>query len=180
MWEASRHIDTAVVDKTGTLTYGRPSVRAIEVSEMSETSEISDTDEVLEIASILAEKSLHPLSQAIAREQVSQREENGEKPETTNEHIFNSFVETPGAGVIAEFKNGSIAALGASSLFSDIHGDLEQAALSAANEGFTSVFVGWDNKNSDGNHQHPHSNRLPNPTDINFQHTAKHLSLIHI
>ena len=182
VWEASRHIDTAVVDKTGTLTCGRPSVRAIEVSEMSETSEISETDEmsktdeVLEIASILAEKSLHPLSQAIAREQVSQREENGEKPETTNEHIFNSFVETPGAGVIAEFKNGSIAALGASSLFSDIHGDLEQAALSAANEGFASVFVGWDNKNSDGNHQHPHSNRLPNPTDINFQDTDINLN----
>lgn len=168
VWEASRRLDTAVVDKTGTLTHGRPSVKEIVVSDFagsllggenspreenptregdteheagtekteSTTQEKSTTqEEVLEVASALAEKSLHPLSQAIARERKSSIE-------------LSNLKETPGAGVVAEFKDDGIAALGSSSLFSDIPSDLKQAASSAANKGFASVFVGWQSKAS--------------------------------
>ena len=127
VWEASRRLDTAVVDKTGTLTHGRPSVREIVVDDL--TGGLLG-EEVLEVASALAQQSLHPLSQAIARERISSLE-------------FSGLKETPGAGILAEFKDGSKAALGARSLFSEIPNRLAEAASSAAPKGFASVFVGW-------------------------------------
>ena len=145
VWEAARRVDTAVVDKTGTLTYGRPSVREIVVSDLAGSmlggenlpreknpTQAGDAtqEEVLEVASTLAEKSLHPLSQAIARQRKSSIE-------------LSNLKETPGAGVLAEINDGSVAALGSSSLFSEIPNRLAEAANSAANKGFASVFVGW-------------------------------------
>lgn len=163
VWEASRRLDTAVVDKTGTLTHGRPSVREIVVDDLTggllgeenlpregDLARESDTEqtrgtqqtqddqqeanptqeEVLEIASALAQQSLHPLSQAIARERKSSIE-------------FSDLKETPGAGILAEFKDGGKAALGARSLFSQIPNRLDEAASAAAAKGFASVFVGW-------------------------------------
>ena len=163
VWEASRRLDTAVVDKTGTLTHGRPSVREIVVDDLTggllgeenlpregdlarekdpeqtrgtqqtqdDQQEANPTQEkVLEIASALAQKSLHPLSQAIARERISSIE-------------FSDLKETPGAGILAKLKDGGKAALGARSLFSEIPNRLDKAASSAAAKGFASVFVGW-------------------------------------
>ena len=169
VWEAVRRLDTAVIDKTGTLTHGRPSIREIVVDDLTDwrprgenltqkaglnneadtaheadTAQEGDTEqtrntaqkrdatqtELLEIASSLAQKSLHPLSQAIARERESSIE-------------FSDLKETPGTGVLAEFKDGSKAALGARSLFSEIPDRLDEAASSAAAKGFASVFVGW-------------------------------------
>lgn len=127
VWEAVRRLDTAVVDKTGTLTHGRPSVREIVVDDLTDASQ----GELLEVAVALAQKSLHPLSQAIARERKSSIE-------------FSDLKETPGAGVLAGFKDGGKAALGARSLFSEIPNRLDEAASSAAAKGFASVFVGWD------------------------------------
>lgn len=165
VWEASRRLDTAVVDKTGTLTHGRPSVREIVVDDLTggllggenlpregdlarekdpeqtrgtqqtqdDQQEAEPTqEEVLEVASALAQRSLHPLSQAIARERISSIE-------------FSDLKETPGAGILAKLKDGSKAALGARSLFSEIPNRLDKAASSAATKGFASVFVGWDN-----------------------------------
>ena len=140
VWEAARRVDTAVVDKTGTLTYGRPSVQKIVVSDLTngQPQEKNPTqaggptqEEALEVASALAEKSLHPLSQAIARQHKSSIE-------------LCNLKETPGTGVVAEFNDGSVAALGSSSLFSEIPNRLAEAASSAASKGFASVFVGWD------------------------------------
>ena len=169
VWEAVRRLDTAVIDKTGTLTHGRPSVRQIVIDDLTDrlprgenltqeaglnneadtaheadTAQEGDTEqtrntaqerdttqtELLEIASALAQQSLHPLSQAIARERESSIE-------------FSDLKETPGAGVLAEFKDGSKAALGSRSLFSEIPDRLDEAASSAAAKGFASVFVGW-------------------------------------
>lgn len=127
VWEASRRLDTAVVDKTGTLTHGRPSVQEIVVDDL--TGGLSQ-EKVLEVASALAQQSLHPLSQAIARERISSIE-------------FSDLKETPGAGILAELKDGGKAALGARSLFSEIPNRLAEAASSAAAKGFASVFVGW-------------------------------------
>ena len=175
VWEAARHLDTAVIDKTGTLTHGRPSVREIVIDDLTDgllrgenllregelarerdpeqtrdTQQEGDTEQtqddqreddteqeanptqekVLEIASALAQQSLHPLSQAIARERESSIE-------------FRDLKETPGAGILAEFKDGGKAALGSRSLFSEIPDRLTEAASSAAAKGFASVFVGW-------------------------------------
>ena len=145
VWEAVRRLDTAVIDKTGTLTYGRPSVQEIVLDDLTDwrprgenlTQEAglnneADTaqDELLEVASALAQQSLHPLSQAIAIERESSIE-------------FTNLKETPGAGVLAEFKDGGKAALGSRSLFSEIPDRLDEAASSAAAKGFASVFVGW-------------------------------------
>lgn len=140
VWEASRRLDIAIIDKTGTLTHGRPSVKAIVVSDLAGSLLGGENlpgerdlaqEEVLEVASALAQQSLHPLSQAIARECKSSIE-------------LNNIKETPGAGVLAEFKDGGKAALGARSLFSEIPNRLAEAASSAAAKGFASVFVGWD------------------------------------
>ena len=163
VWEAARRLDTAVIDKTGTLTHGRPSVREIVFDDLTDgllrgenltqeaglnneagtaheadkaqegdTAQKRDAtqNELLEIASALAQQSLHPLSQAIARERESSIE-------------FTNLKETPGAGILAELKDGSKAALGSRSLFSEIPDRLTEAASSAAAKGFASVFVGW-------------------------------------
>ena len=163
VWEAARRLDTAVIDKTGTLTHGRPSVREIVVDDLTDrlprgenltqeaglnneagtaheadkaqegdTAQKRDAtqNELLDVAASLAQQSLHPLSQAIARERESSIE-------------FTNLKETPGAGVLAELKDGSKAALGARSLFSEIPDRLTEAASSAAAKGFASVFVGW-------------------------------------
>ena len=192
VWEAARRVDTAVVDKTGTLTYGRPSVQKIVVSDLADNllgrenlpreknptqegdaEQTQDTEQegdatqegVLEVAAALAEKSLHPLSQAIARERSPllaksgvDEEEEPEEEQAQSIHMakngnleaaseqafhFRNFTETPGSGVAAELNDGSVAALGASSLFSEIPNRLAEAASSAAAKGFASVFVGW-------------------------------------
>ena len=163
VWEAVRRLDTAVVDKTGTLTHGRPSIREIVVDDLTDgllrgenltqeaglnneagtaheadkaqegdTAQKRDAtqNELLDVAASLAQQSLHPLSQAIARERESSIE-------------FRDLKETPGAGILAEFKDGGKAALGSRSLFSEIPDRLTEAASSAAAKGFASVFVGW-------------------------------------
>lgn len=59
--ERMEKVDTLVVDKTGTLTQGKPAVVAIE------TAEGFDADEVLRLAASLERSSEHPLALAIVR-----------------------------------------------------------------------------------------------------------------
>ncbi len=73
--EAMSNSDTLILDKTGTLTEGKPAVTDIEVldSELSDTdievldSELSEND-VLKIAGAAEETSSHPMSTAIITE----------------------------------------------------------------------------------------------------------------
>lgn len=65
--EVMEKVDTVVVDKTGTLTQGRPEVTAIE------TSGDWNEDDVLKLASAVESQSEHPLAQAVVR-----RAESGE------------------------------------------------------------------------------------------------------
>jgi Cu+-exporting ATPase len=60
--ERMEKVDTLVVDKTGTLTEGKPAVVAIE------TAEGFDSQEVLRLAASLERSSEHPLALAIVRE----------------------------------------------------------------------------------------------------------------
>jgi Cu2+-exporting ATPase len=58
--ETSAHIDTVVMDKTGTLTRGEPEVTDIVTAGMAE-------EELLALAAAVESESEHPLAQAIAR-----------------------------------------------------------------------------------------------------------------
>jgi Cu+-exporting ATPase len=60
--EALREVDTLIVDKTGTLTMGKPAFRAVAASEGF------THDEVLRIAASLDQGSEHPLAEAIVAE----------------------------------------------------------------------------------------------------------------
>jgi Cu+-exporting ATPase len=59
--ERLRTIDTLVVDKTGTLTEGKPAFRSV----IAWTAEFVDPDEVLRLAASLDQGSEHPLAEAI-------------------------------------------------------------------------------------------------------------------
>jgi len=60
--ERGRHIDVVVLDKTGTLTEGRPAV-----SEVVAISEVVTPDDVLRIAASLERMSEHPIGDAVMR-----------------------------------------------------------------------------------------------------------------
>lgn len=81
--ETLHRVDTVVLDKTGTLTVGAPSVTDVVSHEMSE-------DELIRLAASLERRSEHPLAQAL----VSYAEEKSLKLDEPTE-----FAATPGLGV---------------------------------------------------------------------------------
>ncbi len=128
--EMAHRIDTIVLDKTGTLTQGIPTVTDI-------ITPTFDKNELLRLAASLERRSEHPLAQAIvtyANQQLLQFEE------------LQDFVNTPGQGVRGMIANQSVIIgnapyitkhLGATSIqkFSDSVTQLTQA-------GKTPIFVG--------------------------------------
>ncbi len=133
--EMARKIDTIVLDKTGTLTVGKPEV----------TGFISDTDEISmnELNELLLEaesKSEHPLGQAIVRHLTG----NGVNPSKTD-----AFKSITGRGI--EFRKGEKTFLaGSSGLMKEnsviISANLTGKASEYENEGKTSVFVAKDGR----------------------------------
>jgi heavy metal translocating P-type ATPase len=84
--ETLGRIDTVVLDKTGTLTFGRPEVKSVRaVSGVSE-------DEVLDVAAAVELRSEHPLGKAIVARAKAAGRTIGEADD---------FVYTPGRGVSA-------------------------------------------------------------------------------
>jgi cation-transporting P-type ATPase A/B/Cu+-exporting ATPase len=81
--EASRHVDTVVLDKTGTLTQGQMTLVAVQVVPGA------PEDEVLRAAGGLERASEHPIARAIA---AGARQRAGELPEV------DSFLALPGIG----------------------------------------------------------------------------------
>jgi len=105
--EALRRIDTLVVDKTGTLTEGRPAFyRAIAAADWKE-------DDVLRVAASLDQAAEHPLAQAIVSE-ARKRELRLVEPE--------SFETTAGIGVRGKVEGKSIA-IGNTALMDDLKVD---------------------------------------------------------
>ena len=84
-------IDVLALDKTGTITTGRPEVVAIKGFNATES-------EVLSVAAAAEKRSEHPLAQAI----LKKAEENG-----VNTDEATSLTMEPGLGVRAETKNGT-------------------------------------------------------------------------
>lgn len=91
-FQGYRLVDTIVMDKTGTLTEGRPTVREIEVLEGTEA-------ELLALAAAAEASSEHPLAQAVVKAAFDR---NALPPDVT------SFEAVPGKGVVAQTELGEV------------------------------------------------------------------------
>lgn len=131
--ERLESIDTLVVDKTGTLTEGRPAVTAVRLAAGFEA------NEVLRLSASLERGSEHPLADAILR---AARERNLPLSEPLG---FDSPI---GKGVLGSV-DGRAVALGSGSFMQeqgvDIHA-LDQQAEDLRAAGATAIFVGIDGK----------------------------------
>ena len=131
--ELMRKVDTLVVDKTGTLTEGKPKLVSVEPVDGF------DADKLLRLAASLERGSEHPLAAAI----VKGAEERGAKLSTTE-----AFESLTGRGVRGRVENSSVA-LGNAKLLEDLGVDPRALAANAETmraDGQTVMFVVVDGK----------------------------------
>jgi Cu+-exporting ATPase len=131
--ETLEKVDTVVVDKTGTLTEGRPKVVAVIAAPGF------DEPTVLRIAATLERASEHPLAAAI----LARAKESGIGPGDSSE--FQSYT---GKGVLAKM-GSQIAALGNRALFTELKipvDALEENARQREAEGETVMFIAIDGR----------------------------------
>ena len=131
--ERMEKIDTLVVDKTGTLTEGKPKVVAVVPAKGFEDSQ------VLRLAASLEKASEHPLALAI----VAAAHERGLNMSTVTE--FNS---PTGKGVVGVVDARRLA-LGNASFLRELHiqpDELEQDAERFRHDGATAIFLGVDGR----------------------------------
>ncbi|HXV13970.1 MAG TPA: copper-translocating P-type ATPase [Candidatus Krumholzibacteria bacterium] len=130
--ETLRKVDTLVVDKTGTLTEGRPKLVAVEARGVDER-------ELLHVAASLERGSEHPLAAAV----VKGAHERGVSPATAE-----AFISIAGQGVRGRV-NGREVALGNRALMESIGArldDLAERAESMRASGQTVMFVAVDGR----------------------------------
>src|SRR5271154_2284299 len=131
--ETLEKVDTVVVDKTGTLTEGRPKVMAV----IAATG--FDEAAVLRIAATLERASEHPLAAAI----LARAKERGIGPGESSE-----FQSRTGKGVLAKM-GAQAAALGNRALFAELKipvDALEEKARQREAEGETVMFIAIDGR----------------------------------
>lgn len=138
--ESMHAIDTVVLDKTGTITAGKPSVRSIEMSSVSATGIAFDRDAVLALAATAEQLSEHPLAQAVV---TAARAEHAALAQATE------FTSDPGGGIAARV-DGHVVLVGNTRYLSDAgvlgtDGAQESLAAAAA-DGATAVLVGIDGR----------------------------------
>ncbi|MCC6487122.1 MAG: heavy metal translocating P-type ATPase [Candidatus Hydrogenedentes bacterium] len=122
-------VDTLVVDKTGTLTEGKPRLVSVDLFEGADSEEI-----LLRYAASLEQVSEHPLAAAIV---------DGARQREVKATAVQDFRSHTGKGVTGSIDGVSIA-LGNAALFEDLRiqtGDAEQRAESLRAQGQTVVFV---------------------------------------
>jgi Cu+-exporting ATPase len=131
--ELMEKVNTLVVDKTGTLTEGKPKVTAVvPVQGLTET-------EILRLAASLEKSSEHPLAAAIV---AAAREKRVSVEEPSD------FSSVTGKGVTGKI-SGRVVALGNAKLMADQGielGDLADQADKLRGQGATALFVGIDGK----------------------------------
>jgi Cu+-exporting ATPase len=131
--ERMEKVDTLVVDKTGTLTEGKPRVTAIIPADgMSET-------QILELAASLEQSSEHPLAAAIVVA-ANDRAASLQAPR--------DFASVTGKGVTGKVAGRSVA-MGNAKLMGDLSiafGDLEHRAEALRGDGATALFFAVDGK----------------------------------
>lgn len=130
--EVMRKVNVLVVDKTGTLTEGKPKVVSVEVNEKFEKSEF------LMFAASIEMNSEHPLAQAIV---IKGKEENVKMEKVSH---FNSVTGKGVKGIIG----GRHIALGNQAMMDDLKvnfGPLADRANELRSEGQTVMYVAVDN-----------------------------------
>jgi P-type Cu+ transporter len=134
--ETLAKVDTLVVDKTGTLTEGKPQVGNIESFEASGLSK----DGLLSLAASLELSSEHPLARAIVR---------AAKEKKLAPAPVKEFTATPGGGVEGRIQ-GQIVLAGTAKFLGDRGIDLpsgkQMATLAAGSSGLTLVYVAIDGR----------------------------------
>lgn len=131
--ETMRKVDTLVIDKTGTLTQGKP--KLVTVKSLGPFSE----DEFLSLSASLEQASEHPLAQAIV---------SGAKDKRITLHDAENFKSITGKGAIADV-NGHSVAIGNKPLLASISVQLglaESEANQLREEGQTIMYVAVDGK----------------------------------
>jgi Cu+-exporting ATPase len=131
--ETMEKIDTIVVDKTGTLTEGKPRLTEVEAS-----ADFS-ADDVLRLAASLEQGSEHPLAEAI----VAEAKERGLELSSVDD-----FDARTGKGIIGRTGDTEVA-VGNLKLFEELSidaGDLFEKAENLRKQGATAMFVAIDGK----------------------------------
>ncbi len=130
--ESTRHVDTIVLDKTGTVTSGRMALAEVA------TAPGTTRDEALRLAGALEDASEHPIARAIAK---AARDELGTLP------VAESFANREGLGVEGVV-DGHGVQVGRVSLMADwslgIPAELQAALDAAERAGRTAVVAAWD------------------------------------
>jgi Cu+-exporting ATPase len=129
--EILEKIDTVMVDKTGTLTEGKP--RLISVTPMAGFTE----NEVLRFAASLERASEHPLAAAIVE---------GAHEHALNLDVVRDFIAVTGKGVVGKVAGRDVV-LGNAKMFHDLEIDikaLQQQAESLRNDGQTVMILAVD------------------------------------
>lgn len=129
--EAMQQIDTLVVDKTGTLTEGKPKLVSVEsVNDLSE-------DDLLKLVASLEQGSEHPLATAIVQ---------GAKGKGLSLHSISQFDSISGQGIHGEVAGRQLM-LGNNALFDGLNIDvssLQQQAETLRKQGQTVMLVAVD------------------------------------
>ncbi len=131
--ESTRVVDTVVLDKTGTVTVGRPALTSVVVAHGV------DERELLRRAGAVEEASEHPLAQAVAAGATARL--GVDLPPVA------AFASVRGQGVSGEV-DGEVVVAGRPSwvqerIGSPVPGKLEAAAAAAMGDGQSVVLVGW-------------------------------------
>jgi len=129
--QAARRMDTVVLDKTGTITHGKPAL-----TDVIAATGFQDA-EVLAFAAAIERNSEHPLAQAIV---------DGALARGLDLAVTEGFSAIPGHGVEAEVDGRSVL-LGNRKLMTDravVAGDLDSAAAALAADGKTPMYLALD------------------------------------
>jgi Cu+-exporting ATPase len=126
--EATRAVDTAVLDKTGTITEGR--MRLVDVVVPTG----GDVDQLLARAGSVEDASEHPIARAIA---------NGARERGATLIAPADFVNEPGQGARGVV-DGADVRVGRPEFVGDVSEQLAEAVAAAAGGEHTLVYTGWD------------------------------------
>jgi Cu+-exporting ATPase len=133
--EAFERIDTIVIDKTGTLTEGKPKVASVV------TAPDVDENTLLRLAASVEQASEHPLARAIIE---------AAKARALPLDQISSFVAHPGKGATGNV-GGKAVALGNTALMGDLNiavSEFDTAAEAARASGATTIYVAIDGRAS--------------------------------
>jgi Cu+-exporting ATPase len=129
--ESTRQVDTIVLDKTGTITTGRMTLRDVVAADGE------DADDVLRYAAALEAASEHPIARAVVEGAATPLPE------------VEEFASVPGLGVQGVVE-GHAVLVGRPALLEQwsqrLSPDLEAALARARASGGTAIAVGWDGK----------------------------------